>query len=82
MMDWNDAGPTWVGWLVMSLMMAAFWGAIVVVAVSLWRASGRAERPAGAGNESSRARQMLDERLARGEIDADDYDRRRELLSH
>ena len=36
--------------------------------------------PTGAGEPDSAARRILDERLARGEIDEDEYRRRRDAL--
>jgi putative membrane protein len=80
MMDWYDHGGSgWGGWLLMSLMMLLFWGAIVVAVVALWRSGRRDERTSGSPLPPD-ARQLLDERFARGEIDPDDYARRRELL--
>ena len=78
MMDWYG-GVGWGGWLLMSLMMLAFWTLIVVAVVAVVRSLRRDEdRPGYRG--TSDARQLLDERFARGEIDADEYGKRRELL--
>lgn len=60
----------WVG-------MIAFWALIIwavwVLITAVTRRSDRAER-------NDDARHILDQRLARGEIDADEYRRLRELL--
>lgn len=42
--------------------------------------SPRQTRPSGSGSGGSAARQILDERFARGEIDEDEYRRRRGQL--
>ena len=42
--------------------------------------SGRPTSPTGADPAYSAARRILDERFARGEIDEDEYRRRRDLL--
>ena len=64
--------------------MLAFWGLLAVGVVALVRTLGREDRdrpvtPAGPRVEGARA--ILDGRFARGEIDADEYERRRDLLS-
>ncbi len=67
-------------WVAMSLMMVLFWGLIVVGVVALVRSTrpgGHGAPPPGSGHG---ARRILDERFARGEIDADDYAQRRDLL--
>lgn len=54
--------------------MVLFWGALVVAGVYfIWR------RPPQASTGSS-AEDVLAERYARGEIDAEEYRRRREVL--
>jgi len=63
-------------WLVMSLMMLIFWGALVAGAVWLVR---NARRPLEHSNGT--ARQILDEKLARGEVTEEEYLRRRDLLT-
>ena len=83
MMGWYS-GWGWAGWLTMSLIMLAFWGLLAVGVVALVRVLRREDRdrpavPAALAVESARA--ILDGRFARGEIDADEYERRRALLS-
>lgn len=63
----------WWHWL----GMAAFWVLLVVVAI--W-AVGRLFPPPDA--HPSTARAALDERLARGEVDPEQYRRLRELIEH
>ena len=66
---------SWVGWLVMTVMMLIFWLVVVGGGVLLVRYLRAGERPA-----SSDPLRILDERFARGEIDADEYGKRRQLL--
>lgn len=72
-------GSGWGGWLLMSLLMVVFWGLVIFGGVAVWRAVTRGDRtpqpPSGPSPE-----QVLDERFARGEIDVEEYTRRRELL--
>lgn len=68
-MMWSIA--PWWHWLA----MIAFWG--LVIALAVWAIGFVVPRGAG---PSTSARELLDERLARGELDADEYRHRRELL--
>jgi putative membrane protein len=67
-----------VGWFFMVIL------AIAVVAVLVWgmSPSGRAFWPRGGqdGGDQS-ALQVLEERFARGEIDREEFERRREVLA-
>lgn len=79
MMGWYDGGWGWGGWLAMTLMMLVFWGGLVAVVVALVRSS----RPPDSRPDPSRdARAILDERFARGDIDEEEYRRRRDVLDH
>lgn len=69
MMWWSGAWG-WEAWLAMALMMAAFWGVLIWAALAVVRSSGRDRDGAS----------ILAERFARGEIDDDEFRRRRELL--
>lgn len=62
-------------WLVMSLLMLIFWGALVAGAVWLVR---NARRPLE--HSTTGARQILDEKLARGEVTEEEYRARLEVL--
>jgi putative membrane protein len=80
-MTWWDGGPGTGGWILMSLIMVAFWGLLLAAGVFAWRSVDRdRRRDSGAGPGRSTAQQVLDERFARGEIDEDDYRHRDELL--
>lgn len=82
MNDWHDNGWAPGTWVAMGLTMLAFWGLIAVLVVYAIHHLGH--RPANpinaAGAPADQARQGLDERFARGEIDTDEYNRRRDVL--
>ena len=71
MMGWYHDGAGWGGWLVMVIGMVAFWGFVIMAVISLTKASEGSDRP---------PERILDERLARGEIDAEEYHVRRTAL--
>lgn len=77
-MMWYGNDPGWAGWLLMTFGMLAFWALVAVAVVALVRGmrddGGRRQTP------DAGPRQLLDERFARGDIDADEYRERRELL--
>jgi len=73
-MWWNgDIG--WGGWLAMMIGMAGFWILVAVLVVALVRSGGLT------GPERPDARETLERRMARGEIDVEDYQQRLEALS-
>ena len=75
-MMWGWNGWSWWGWLAMSLSMVAFWGLIVWGIVAIVRGLGGTwRRPQGHDPE-----QILAERYATGEIDEEEYHRRRQVL--
>ena len=76
-MMWND-GMTWTGWLYMGVTALAFWALVVFAVVSLFRGT---RTSSDRGREADfDAAQILDQRFARGEIDADEYHARRNVL--
>lgn len=86
--NWHDSGGTW-WWIPMALMMIAFWGGLAWIIVSLIRHN--AHHPTGAAlasppiaptSPSVDPRQLLSERLARGDIEIDDYRARLDALEH
>jgi putative membrane protein len=81
---WHMRG--WDGgwmWLWGTLMMLA-WVAIIAVAVWLFMRAGPARRNGngmdGRDGGSDRARQILDERLASGELTPEEYQERRDAM--
>jgi len=74
---WHDAwGWGFGGFVLLILMMGLFWGAIIVTAV--WAI--RRFSPRDTGSSPTNAMRVLEERFARGEIDADEFQRRRDIL--
>jgi putative membrane protein len=74
----------WGMWVFMAVIFVLFWSAIVAGIFLLVR-YGRDRPPSpsvslGSEGSGDRARQVLDERFARGEIDQDEYVKRRDLL--
>lgn len=89
---WSDAGWGPGEWLLMFVMMLTMWaviiGAVVYVVRTLAHRPGstepsitRADLAQGQdGPASGSALRILEERFARGEIDADEFTRSRDLL--
>jgi putative membrane protein len=82
-----DHGMNGWGWGLMTVAMVLFWGLLVVGVVFLVRYLGRAPHrhpdawPSGGGSvPRSSPEELLGERFARGEIDADEYRRRLDAL--
>ena len=73
MMWWPD-GWGWGGWLMMTLTMLAFWGIVAWVIVTLVR------QPGTRRETNPNAEEILAERFARGEIDEEEYTKRRAML--
>lgn len=85
MMFWYEGG--WAFWQValMWLMMIAFWGLLIwgvwaLITGATTRRQGGQEHNYGKG-DGGNAQQILDERLARGEIDTEEYRRLREVIA-
>ncbi|MGZ4108526.1 MAG: SHOCT domain-containing protein [Actinomycetota bacterium] len=77
-MTWHDQWGWGVGgYFVMLVFMVLFWGAIIALAV--WAV--RQFRPEGTrARGADPAMRILEERFARGEIDVDEFTRRRDAL--
>lgn len=81
MMWWGPSVNWSAGTLMMGVSMLLFWGLIVAVAVVLLRrfsagpSSSEAQR-----REPDRAISILEERFARGEIDREEFEQRRQVL--
>ena len=73
-MWWSHGDWGWFAWLVMSLGMVAFWGLVIWLFLYVVRTS-QTVTPRDRTPE-----EILAERLARGEIDDDEYRRRLETL--
>jgi putative membrane protein len=62
----------------MTLLMLVFWGGLIAATFAFVRLAIDRRPPQPPPPDD--ARRLLDERFARGEIDAEDYTHRRELL--
>jgi putative membrane protein len=78
-MDWDD-GAAWVMVTMMILITVAVVGGIVWAILSASRSPDRAAH-GPATSAGPNARDLLDQRYARGEIDTADYEERRSRLS-
>ena len=90
--NWNngmDGGGWW--WIPMMIMMVAFWGGLIWLAVTVIRRPNQSlhATPGPASPMASpppaaipTAQEILAERLARGEIEPDDYRSRLDALNH
>ena len=85
MMWWNNGmgyGMGWGGWVLMAGLMVAFWGLVIVGVMALFRTL-RTDRNPPYDTDTTRrpsADTILDERFARGEINAEEYRIRRDQL--
>ncbi len=78
---WGD-GWGWGHMFFGSFMMLLFWGGLIIVIVLAvrWVSTGPARGGDGPA-PGNRALDILDERYARGEIEKEEYEERRRLLS-
>lgn len=67
----------WAGWGIHWVWMVGFW--VIVVAIIAWAVVRLA--PTTADRQDETARHILDARYARGELDDEEYRRRRSELS-
>ena len=84
--NWHDGGGNW-WWIPMAIMMIAFWAGLIWLVITVIRhnahhATGTTITPTAhqAAMHLVDPRQVLAERLARGEIDVDDYRARLDAL--
>jgi putative membrane protein len=82
MMFWNGGGWAWWQAGLMWIVMIAFWALLIwAVYALITNVTRRPGQPGPGGQpQPGDARRILDERLARGEIDPDEYRRLREVL--
>ena len=82
MMFWyGNAG--WAFWQValMWVGIIAFWGLLIWAVYALITSASRRPGPGSGEHHGDDARRILDQRLARGEIDTDEYRRLRDVLA-
>ena len=87
---WHDGSNWW--WIPMVIMMVAFWSGLAWVVVSLVRHNATHHHPTNMPAVPHHSappvaavvdpRQVLAERLARGDIDVEDYKLRLDALDH
>ena len=85
---WNGMhdGIGWGGWLFMLIFLLLLVALVIGIVLVVLRSTGGLRSSTGAGTSaagsmaSSTAQQVLDERYARGEIDEEEYLRRRSVL--
>jgi len=78
---WHD-GWGWGHMFFGSFMMLLFWGALIILIVLAVRYMGGGPARAGDGPaQKNRAIDILEERYARGEIDKEEFEERKQLLS-
>ena len=78
MMGWYQDGMGGGGWVVMILAMVVFWALVVFAVVAIFR--GTRDVGPGVGSQRRDPTEILEERFARGEIDADEYRARMDIL--
>ncbi|MER7555810.1 SHOCT domain-containing protein [Nocardioides sp. NPDC126508] len=78
MMYWYGSGMSGWGYLLMTVSMVLFWGLVITTAVVVGRRFLREDRPLG--GVPSTPEDVLAMRLARGEVDEDEYERRMATL--
>ena len=78
MNHWSEGGWGSGEWLAMGLMMLVFWGGLTVVALAWLRSTRRGHQPERSTGD--KAERLLNERFARGDIDEEEFARRREVL--
>lgn len=71
MMYWGNGDWNWAAWVAMTASMVLFWGLVAWVVVTIVRRPDATHRS---------PEDLLADRFARGEIDDDEYRRRREAL--
>lgn len=79
-MWWYDGHGSWGGWLLMALAMLAFWSILLAGIVLIVKSTRSNSAHDTTAHEPDDGLRVLDERFARGEIDVEEYTRRREVL--
>lgn len=73
-------GAGWGWWLLMSFGMVAFWAAVIYLVAWLVRGAPPSLRQQPTETPSETPLELLERRLAAGEIAVDEYNERREAL--
>lgn len=78
MWGWSDNTMGGGGWVVMVLGMVIFWSLVIFVVATMFR--GNRNDNGATGTPRRDPMDILDERFAQGEIDAEEYQIRRDAL--
>ena len=78
--DYDNYGMGHSNWIWMLLVMVLLWGVLAIVVLAVL-GNRRHHHPRGRIPPQSDALKILDERLARGEIDAEEYRIRKSVLA-
>jgi putative membrane protein len=77
---WMWHGWGWGGWIVTALVLVAIFALVIATIVAAVRYFTDGQRGTSAAHQGQAAEDVLTERFARGEIDADEFRRRVTLL--
>ena len=82
--DWDGMGHGSWWWIPMVIMMVVFWGGLIWLGITLLKRTHGAPSIAGGPVVTARPSpsDILAARLARGEIDPDEYRKRLDALRH
>jgi len=80
MMYWGSGMGGW-GMAFMTVSNLLFWGLLIAGIVALVRYLSRGTQPGTPAADRATPQQLLAERFARGDIDEEEYSRRRNVLS-
>ncbi len=75
---WGGGGVHWWGWLLGAIAMVVFWSLVVW---AIWYLVTTLVRRPDSDRRADDPKRILDERLARGDIDAEEYRRLRDLMT-
>lgn len=75
-------GSGWGGGILGFAMMLLFWAGLVVLVVLAFRGWGADQRRDGRSSGTPDSRAILEERFAKGEISADEFEQRRKVPEH
>lgn len=79
---WDMHGAGWGWWVLMSIGMVAFWAAVIYLIVWLVRGAPPARGPDASAPRGETPLELLQRRLAAGEISVGEFNERRKALEH
>ncbi len=78
--DYDNYGMGHNNWILLMLLMVLLWGILAIVVLVVF-GKRRHHHPEGRMHPQSDALKILDERLARGEIEPEEYRTRKNVLT-